>query len=131
MRTRASGRGLWASLLVAVLGVVVSLEGCGSTSYETTSDAEGGASERPSAPDLGASTPCPGTTDCVVGQSYCELHRGGAGGADGGLQAPSSAFCRMIPQGTACAANPTCANCASGCMCSDAGGVVTVMCLGA
>ena len=134
MQTCVRGRSLLGGLAVVILAVLLPLEGCSNTS--NSSGLDGGDSDGGSAPNLGASYSCSATSTsatCVVGQSYCEVSKGGAGGTPGsntGLY--TTAICRTIPQGTVCAANPTCACvcaavfCYSSDMCSDTDGFVTL-----
>jgi hypothetical protein len=115
MQTRVGERGLVARLAVAILGLMLPLEGCSDTV----------------SPNLGKSYSCSATATCVVGQSYCSISIGGAGGAGGSGTLYTGASCVAIPQGTSCAANPTCdCVCHGGCeppnMCSDADNLVVV-----
>src|SRR5207244_545233 len=117
-----TGRRLIGGLVVAVLAVMLPLESCGSISNNGGLD--GGDSDGRSAPNLGASYTCSATATCIVGQSYCDVTVGGAAGAPGSNTGYyTTGFCRAIPQGTACAANPTCA-----CVCAARGCFSYEMC---
>lgn len=161
MQTSLEVKGVMAWLVVGILGAIAPLEGCTSTRDPGDAGiggsggvaAEGGVDTIDAGSDApgeghdsthpGASFSCTAQTaatsaTCTVGQSYCVITTGGAGGAGGSQIGPyTTAFCAMIPEGTACAANPTCAcvcalrGCGSGgCTCRrDTDGLVELSCM--
>jgi hypothetical protein len=152
MQTHFKASGFAAWLAIAVLGAMPSQPGCSSQGGAEVTDAgDDGASEQASSTKLGTSYACPAqnapsTVTCVVGKSYCEFYtgggQGGAPGSDGGPGGASGSLpaapgsCVAIPQGTSCAAHPSCAclcpgsNCGI-CTCRDNNGLVEFTCLAA